>query len=163
MKLQFKYQKELQDCEDTLEAYHMLCHMVSNHDFYAEAYKNLLYFIHKYYFINGLNNPKFVLDTILRHYVMSFNEYEDKKSTLFSDMCGDRYFDDVINQYIDYEEVLFDDEDIEDLLPFSPLSDKLLFDWFIFDDDFQCYKEYGESTEEMKEIFQYAIGDSNDL
>lgn len=158
----FKYSKDLQNCTNTFEAYTFLCN-AANDNRYAEAYSNLLSFIHQHYFTHGLKNPNIVLDIILKYYVMSFNEYEDKKSSLFSDMCGDRYFDDVINQYIDYEEVLFDDDDIEDLLPFSPLSDKLLFDWFLFDDDYSCYRQYNQSTEEMKEIFKYAIGDKNDL
>lgn len=159
----FKYSKDLQDCEDTFEAYHLLCQAVEHDKYYAETYRNLLYLIHKDFFTNGLKNPYFVLDTILRHYVMSFHEYEDKKSSLFSDVCNSRFFDDVINQYIDYEEVLFDDDDIEDLTPFEPLSDKLLFDYFLFEDDFLCQKKYEESTEEMSELFKYAIGDKNDL
>ena len=162
----FKYSKDLQECEDTFEAYSLLCEAVSNDEYYAEAYRNLLYLIHRHFFPNGLKNPCYVLDTILRFYTMSFYEYENRKSDLFGDCCSGRFFDDVINQYIDYEEVLLDDisnGDIENLNPSWSLSDTILFDWYLFEDDFLVYKSCEASTTEMEELFKYAIGDNNDL
>lgn len=161
----FKYSKDLQECEDTFEAYSLFCENAPN-DIHAEAYKNLLYLIHRHFFTDGLKNPSYTLDVILRHYVMSFYEYEDRKHDLFSDCCGgytNNYFDDVINQYINYEEVLLDDDDIENLTPSWSLSEAILFDYYLFEDDFLCYQQHQSSTEEMKELFKYAIGGNDDL
>lgn len=160
----FKYSKALQDCEDTFEAYHLLCKAIEHDKYYAEAYRNLLWLIHYHFFPQGLKNPCFVLDTILRHYVMSFYEYRSRKEDLFSDCCCDRsFFENVINQYIDYEDVLSDDDDIENLLPSWELEEAILFDYYLFEDDFSCCQQFNSSTEEMEELFKYAIGDNDDL
>lgn len=159
--LQLKYSRKLQDCEDTLEAYSVLCKMVNDDKYYAEAYRNLLYLIHRHFFTFGLKNPCFVLDTILREYVMTFDDYKDKKNDLFSCSCNSDYFDDVINQYIDYEEVLIDDEYMERLIPSFPLSEQLLFDYSLFEDDFICMQRYERSTIEMEDLFKYAVGDKD--
>lgn len=161
--MQFKYEKALNECENTFEAYHTLCKMVTEDKYYAEAYRNLLYLIHRHFFTDGLKNPNYVMNIILNEYVMTFYEYEDKKHDLFSSSCNSDYFDDVINQYIDYEEVLIDEEDMERLIPSFPLSEQLLFDYSLFEDDFICMQRYENSTTEMEELFKYAIGDDDDL
>ena len=158
----FKYSKALQDCEDTFEAYHLLCKAVEHDKYYAEAYRNLLYLIHRHFFTNGLKNPCFVLDTILRHYVMNFYEYEDKKRDLFSNCCDKHCFN-TLDDYINYKAMLEDDDDIENLLPSWELEEAILFDYYLFEDDFLCCQQFDNSTEEMEELFKYAIGDNDDL
>lgn len=158
----FKYSKALQNCEDTFEAYHLLCKAVEHDKYYAEAYRNLLYLIHRHFFTNGLKNPCFVLDTILRYYVMNFYEYEDKKRDLFSNCCDSDCFD-TLNDYINYKAMLEDDDDIENLLPSWELEEAMLFDYYLFEDDFLCCQQFDSSTEEMEELFKYAIGDKDDL
>ena len=158
----FKYSKDLQDCEDTFEAYHLLCKAVEHDKYYAEAYRNLLYLIHRHFFTNGLKNPCFVLDTILRHYVMNFYEYEDKKRDLFSNCCDSACFN-TLDDYINYKAMLEDDDDIENLLPSWELEEAILFDYYLFEDDFLCCQQFDSSTEEMEELFKYAIGDNDDL
>lgn len=158
----FKYSKDLQDCKDTFEAYHLLCKAVEHDKYYAEAYRNLLYLIHRHFFTNGLKNPCFVLDTILRHYVMNFYEYEDKQRDLFSNCCDGACFD-TLDNYINYKAMLEDDEDIENLLPSWELEEAILFNYYLFEDDFLCCQQFDSSTEEMEELFKYAIGDNDDL
>lgn len=158
----FKYSKDLQDCEDTFEAYHLLCKAVEHDKYYAEAYSNLLYLIHRHFFTNGLKNPCFVLDTILRHYVMNFYEYEDKQRDLFSNCCDSSYFD-TLDSYINYKAMLEDDEDIENLLPSWELEEAMLFNYYLFEDDFLCCQQFDSSTKEMEKLFKYAIGDTDDL
>ena len=158
----FKYSEALQDCEDTFEAYHLLCKTVEHDKYYAEAYRNLLYLIHRHFFTNGLKNPCFVLDTILRYYVMNFYEYEDKKRDLFSNCCDSACFN-TLDDYINYKAMLEDDDDIENLLPSWTLEEAILFDYYLFEDDFLCCQQFDSSTEEMEELFKYAIGDKDDL